>query len=200
MTEQRKKEKEGKEERIKSTDIDHLDDIFSQEGLSSMCYKTKLISPFKEEKEYDQYRCVIKSNDVEIAEVEFTMKDDEDGNIYAYIEHVNNFYPVQIEQKRNKKQKEIYTVGSQIIFKAVLAAKKLGAKYILLLPLDTGSTKLFQYYKSLGFKCTTDLKTGTDFPLKSDKLDFMNWFVNCEFMIGNVSDILKHCCKAIEYK
>lgn len=185
-----------------SKKIDDLDDIFSRKGLTATCYKTKINSPFKEEKEHDEYRCVVKSNDEEIAEVEFTMKEDNDGNKYAYIEYVNNFYPVQIKLKRTKKQDEIYTVGSQIIYKAVMFAKKLGAKYILLLPLDQGSGKLFKYYKSFGFLCTTDLKTGTDFPnnLKDKEIDIMDWYRNCEFMIGNVDDILKNCCEEIQAK
>jgi hypothetical protein len=186
---------------------DQLDQLLNDEGLTAKCSKTrynKLVEfePDKYDyKDVNAYTCVIKSDDDVIANIVFTMDELKDGTKYAYIERVDNYYPVQIERKKLDKQKHIYIVGSFIIFKAVRKAKKLGAKYILLLPLDTGSGKLFKYYKSLGFKCTPDQLNPTNFP---DELirdpTIQEWYLNCNFMIGYVDDILGKCCDRIMYK
>jgi hypothetical protein len=178
----------------KLKDINELDKILSDEGLISRCYKNK-------EEGDNEYRCVIKSDDEIISEIDFSIKETDEKIKYAYIDLVNNFYSIQIGRKKRDKQKHIYVVGAHIIFKAVIKAKKLGAKYILLLPMDSGSGKLFKYYKKLGFKCSSDRLNTTDYPdgLLDDPT-IHEWYVNCYFMIGYINDILKHCCKAIEYR
>lgn len=190
--------------RIKATDIENIDKILSQDGLTARCSKVQFKKLFYDTSTNEgEYRCVVKSDDEVIAEIEFTMKINDDGIKYAYIDRVDNDYPVQINRKKSGKQKEIYVVGSHVIFKAVRKAKKLGAKYILLLPLDTGSGKLFKYYKSLGFKCAPDEINPTDFPDMLEELKdptIFEWYENCSFMLGYTDDILKHCCKAIDYK
>ncbi len=175
-------------EHLSKTDITNIDRLFTQHGLVARCKHTS----------DTKYVCCIKSDEEVIADVVFTIEE-ADGEKFVYIDMVENYHKKQHARKTKGLQEHIFMLGSHVLFKAIYKAKKLGAKYVLLMPLDKGSGKLFKFYKKLGFRCSKDEKSPTDYPFGGNPT-VQEWYENCIYMIGDINVILENCCDDITFK
>ena|SRR5579872_2658845 len=172
--------KELKELKVK--DIEEIYKIYRDNSLTSVCRKNtdeSFGSFIYKTSGKDNFICDVKKEDKTIAEI-YVEWMDIDTVYIASVKRLDN------SNKTGKKIVDI-PLGKILIFQALFKAKKRGATKVDLLPLDTGTNKLFKYYQSLGFDCYNE-ETGTIIKTSEPT------YYNCNYMTAKINDVLKFCC------